>query len=974
MNLFNPPVFESIAQLLTALPVGGQYPYVDVIGFSGSGTKGGGRLFWKPTSTLYCDNGVRFKPSGLAPTSPGCWEREVDDVVHFDWFGPVGDGVTDNSSKHANYLLHAHVGRSLQDGDGVFCTSGDANYRNFRIYFNSDAVACATGNINLSNPGTAIFDGVAVTSGQFVMCPFQTSLPQNGLYQFNGPSSALTRATTATAQGDFLFGNSWHVRGGTTYNNHVFVSITLGSTIVVGTTPILMTDLGESNPNRGQGDTDRVRWLGNGLTTTRKRIDNVLSVVQPGATFVCDWKNNPLRKMKVEHGQMRHDGNAQNNPIPAPVSGVSGTVAINDIVTYSDGTTTGTATIYSVTLSGGAGTLGLIPNSPYVTFTTSQTFSTSSGGSGTFSSTVSGIVFQQARSERALGRGAGLLSYEMIRPCVDINRVGDGITFAVTTNSTEFLGTVNVDQIGLDSPYTQRSNHTFSNPAQYTTVDGEAVYSQLEVNNQWATPLQTNPPIVQIASTFRCVGKGFTWNFKHAGINNVLPKMFIASGAYFDVTTWNTLECDTVIGNCTIRTASQWEQVYSNNTLNGTRFVLRADYSGKTIGLFESDSDDNSRGLTTNNVIIDAESGFTASQLSNVLYEHNALPVGTVWQHNNLTINLPHTRVMSAAAGLHRFKNLYSSYDGLSQGSINVGTITTANFAAGSNISTPASASVYKVLSVSTTLPITSRTGTYLDGETIVDDTSPGPTAVLSNPGGAGTGQLTLSTISGTLVGGHVYRGLTSGATSTARSGAAISSMLVTFVSGVVLANGNSIIDSITGATAILTDSPNFASALLQGGVSTIGQTNELRVEGETIFTNSSVNLITPITNSVSDPWNYYIERGDVPLTQGLQIKSATGLGTIIVLKKAPLTGSDTFTGAGTIAAGAVSSTRTITIYGITTSWGVTAKIPSVSLGGLQINAWIDSANTLKYFYSNPTAGGIAAPDSTNVFELVINP
>lgn len=967
-NPATPPSFASNAALISALPKGGQYPYVIVRDRV---------LAWQPTSTLYCDGGVRLKPSGISTSLPGCWETVDLDPVLFDWWEPVGDGVTDNTEKAANYLLSAAVGHTLQDGDGIFVTGGDiVNFPSSRIYFNADMVASATGNVNLSNPGTNVFDGITVTNGQFVMCPFQTNTVQGGPYQFNGSSSAMTRATTGTAQGDFLFGNSWHVRGGNTYANHVFASVTKGITIVVGTTPLVIVDLGEANGNRGQGDFDRVCWLGNGLTTTRKRASNILSSTLTGLTFVCDWKNNPSRKMKIQHGQMIHDGNAQGNPIPVPVAGVSGTVALGDTISYVDASSlAGTAVVYSESISGGTGTLGVITNAPYISFVSGQTFTATSGGSGHFTATVSGTLFQQARSERVLGRGAGLISYEMIEPCVDINRIGDGITFAVTTNATEYLDDIKINQIGLSSPCTQRSNHTFSNAALTISVDGTSVYSQMEVNNAWPTALQTTPPVVQIASTFRCIGKAFAWAAKGAGAAGVKPRISIASGAYFDVQTWNTQEFDTLVGACTIRTASHWEQVYANNVLNGTQIVLRADYAGKVIGFFETDSGDNSRGLTTSDVTVSAEAGLSGTQINNFIYDANAIPAGVIWQHNNLTVNLSNIRVASVRAGKHYFRNLSSTYDGVSQGSIQVGTIANANFASGSQISTSGSASVYLVKTVTTTLPINTRVGTFLDGETITDTTVPGDTAVLANPGGAGTGQLTIATISGTLVGGHSYKGLTSNATCNARSGGAISTMTVVFSSGVPLVLGNSITDSVTGATATITAAPNFASAIYQSGASTIGQTNELRIEGQTILTNAAANLVTPITNSASDPWAYYIERGDIPLSQGLQISSTTGLGTIILLKKATLYGTDTFTGAGTIAAGGVSATRSVTIFGITTtSWAITAKVPNVSLGGLQINAWIDSANTLKYYYSNPTAGGIAAPDSTNLFEATINP
>lgn len=53
--------------------------------------------------------------------------------------------------------------------------------------------AATTGNINVSNPGTAIFDGVTLSNGELLLVRAQSTPSQNGIYQFNGSGSALTR-------------------------------------------------------------------------------------------------------------------------------------------------------------------------------------------------------------------------------------------------------------------------------------------------------------------------------------------------------------------------------------------------------------------------------------------------------------------------------------------------------------------------------------------------------------------------------------------------------------------------------------------------------------------------------------------------------------------------------------------------------------------------------------------------------------
>lgn len=56
-----------------------------------------------------------------------------------------------------------------------------------------NARAATTANITISNPGTADFDGVTLTSGQLLLVKNQSSAPENGIYTFNGSGSALTR-------------------------------------------------------------------------------------------------------------------------------------------------------------------------------------------------------------------------------------------------------------------------------------------------------------------------------------------------------------------------------------------------------------------------------------------------------------------------------------------------------------------------------------------------------------------------------------------------------------------------------------------------------------------------------------------------------------------------------------------------------------------------------------------------------------
>lgn len=96
--------------------------------------------------------------------------------------------------------------------------------------------AATTGNINLSNPGTDTFDSHQLTSGQRLLVWQQSTQSQNGIYVFNGSSSALTRATDSDAW-DELTGTLVYVDQGSTYGDKRFYCTsntggTLGSTAV----------------------------------------------------------------------------------------------------------------------------------------------------------------------------------------------------------------------------------------------------------------------------------------------------------------------------------------------------------------------------------------------------------------------------------------------------------------------------------------------------------------------------------------------------------------------------------------------------------------------------------------------------------------------------------------------------------------------------------------------------------------------
>lgn len=93
--------------------------------------------------------------------------------------------------------------------DGLIAGLNTAyKYRNVR--------AATTGNVTISNPGTSSFDGVTLSNGDRLLVRAQTTGAENGVYVFNGSSSALTRAADSDAWAE-LTGTMVFVDEGTTY-------------------------------------------------------------------------------------------------------------------------------------------------------------------------------------------------------------------------------------------------------------------------------------------------------------------------------------------------------------------------------------------------------------------------------------------------------------------------------------------------------------------------------------------------------------------------------------------------------------------------------------------------------------------------------------------------------------------------------------------------------------------------------------
>lgn len=97
-------------------------------------------------------------------------------------------------------------------------------------------------NINLSNPGTATFDGVNLVSGDRILVKDQSTGNEkfNGIYIFNGSSSAMTRAEDFDDSAEVTAGAFTFVEEGSVNSDSGFVLSTNGA-ITIDTTALAFT-------------------------------------------------------------------------------------------------------------------------------------------------------------------------------------------------------------------------------------------------------------------------------------------------------------------------------------------------------------------------------------------------------------------------------------------------------------------------------------------------------------------------------------------------------------------------------------------------------------------------------------------------------------------------------------------------------------------------------------------------------------
>jgi len=158
---------------------------------------------------------------------------DITALVDATYVNVAGDTLTGFLTLHAAPSSAMHAANK-QYVDDLFSSGGIAPFAAVK--------ARTTSSITISNPGTAVFDGVTLTNGERLLVAQQTTTSQNGIYIFNGSGVALTRATDADASNEFTPARQVFVQQGTLYANTGW-AVSSAANPVIGTDPISFTQV-----------------------------------------------------------------------------------------------------------------------------------------------------------------------------------------------------------------------------------------------------------------------------------------------------------------------------------------------------------------------------------------------------------------------------------------------------------------------------------------------------------------------------------------------------------------------------------------------------------------------------------------------------------------------------------------------------------------------------------------------------------
>lgn len=131
-----------------------------------------------------------------------------------------------------------NVATGSNSGDAVNKGQLDAAIAALNSLFDAkgSVKAATTGNIALSNPATAVFDGITLSVNERLLVRSQTAPAENGIYLFKGSAAALVRASDMDVW-DEVAGAFLAVEQGVTYGDSIWLCTSNGGG-TLGTTPI----------------------------------------------------------------------------------------------------------------------------------------------------------------------------------------------------------------------------------------------------------------------------------------------------------------------------------------------------------------------------------------------------------------------------------------------------------------------------------------------------------------------------------------------------------------------------------------------------------------------------------------------------------------------------------------------------------------------------------------------------------------
>lgn len=155
------------------------------------------------------------------------------------------------------------------------------------VYWKNPVRVGITTNITVSNPGTAVFDGVTLTSGDRVALMGQTTGSENGIYTFTASGTAMVRATDADTSAEVKSGMAFWVNEGTA-NGDTSWTLTTNDPITLGTTSLTFVQfsgLGQITAGAGltkTGNTLNVVGNAGRIVANADDVDLASGIATPG--------------------------------------------------------------------------------------------------------------------------------------------------------------------------------------------------------------------------------------------------------------------------------------------------------------------------------------------------------------------------------------------------------------------------------------------------------------------------------------------------------------------------------------------------------------------------------------------------------------------------------------------------------------------------------------------------------------------